>query len=246
MDLEELVVHFQPVLELRTGYARYVEALVRWSTKTRGLLAPKDFIPSAERSDLIVSIGDWVMRSACRQLLSWHEQGFSQLGLSVNLSPAQFLRADLVSSVKGILEDTAIAPWSLQLEIDERAVRHMTDSAITLLDDVNRLGISFALDNFGAGETCLDFLTRLSFRTIKLDRRVTRHVCEDGELQSLVDAVVNLAHNLGLKVVASGVESEAEGALLKAKGCDMVQGYAYCPPMPAERLSERLASMVPA
>ena len=231
----EFRVHYQPIVVLRTGRIAGFEALVRWDHPERGMIAPADFIPVAEETGLILPLGLWVLHDACRQLRAW--QGGSAehaaLMMSVNLSSKQLVQPDLVEQIEQILQETGLAPESLKLEITESVIMEHPPSAVEVLRRLKDLGIRLSLDDFGTGYSSLSYLHRFPIDTLKVDRSfVNRLDVEDGD-PVIVQTIVALAHNLGMQVVAEGVETEGQAERLKAMGCQFGQGYYFSPPLDA-------------
>ncbi len=233
---EELVLYYQPKVDLGTGRVTVLEALVRWRHPTRGLVPPGDFIPLAEESGLIVPLGRWALRVACRQVVAWTTAYPGQPGprLAVNLSAREFRDPDLVASVAATLAATGLAPDRLILEVTETAAMEQVEAAIQTLTALRVLGTRLALDDFGTGHASLAYLQRLPLDTLKLDRAF---FADTPQNRAIVGAVTTLAHGLGLDVTAEGLETAGQVAWARAAGCERGQGYYFSRPLPADELA---------
>lgn len=236
----EFMLHYQPKIEVLTGRIVGAEALLRWHTADGENISPADFIPLAEEVGLIVPIGEWVLREACRMNRSWQNAGYRPIPVAVNISAIQLERADLVEKVIGILEDTSLTPHYLELEITESALMSDVDQSISTLERLRRVGVRSAIDDFGTGYSSLAHLKRFAVDTLKIDRSFICNITRDRGNISIVQAIISLAHTLGLTVVAEGVETPEEYRLLSARGCDQIQGFYSGRPMPSEALAEKL------
>ena len=216
-----------------------VEALIRWRHPERGMIPPDRFIPVAEDNGLILAIGDWALREACKQLAQWKRDGIGPRRVAVNLSARQLRAADLVEQVAGILAHYQLEEGELELEITESAAMSNPAQALTQLEALRELGVTLAIDDFGTGYSSLAYLKRLPVQVLKLDRAFVRDIETDENDAAISTATLALAHNLGLKVVAEGIETEGQSRFLRAHGCDLLQGYLYGRPEPAATLSAR-------
>ncbi|HEX8976681.1 MAG TPA: EAL domain-containing protein [Solirubrobacteraceae bacterium] len=241
LERDEFVLHFQPVVSVADGSLAAVEALVRWEHPTRGLLAPQEFVPVAEESDLIVSIGTWVIEEACAQIRRWHEAHAAGLGVpvSVNVSARQ-LSPTLVEVVASALEDTGIPPSQLALEITESLLIEHTDSSQEVLAALKALGVSIVLDDFGTGYSSLGYLNRFPLGQLKLDRTFIAQLAHDRRSAKIVAATIDMARALGMTVVAEGVETDEQLAVLRRLGCDYAQGFLFAEPEPPEAIFSRI------
>jgi EAL domain-containing protein (putative c-di-GMP-specific phosphodiesterase class I) len=209
------------------------EALLRWQHPERGLVSPADFIPVAEETGLIVPLGLWVLREACRQMADWHDR-FPQPAppfVSVNLSTRQLLQANLVAEVAQALRDTGLDPASLKLEITETAIMQDPESAAAMLVQLRDLGVRVGLDDFGTGYSSLNYLRRFALSTLKIDRSFISQMDASAESAEIVQTIVSLAHNLAMDVVAEGIEKAEQRARLQALACEYGQGYYFSRPL---------------
>jgi EAL domain-containing protein (putative c-di-GMP-specific phosphodiesterase class I) len=228
----EMRVFYQPVNELQTGCAVAHEALLRWQHPTRGLIAPTEFIQLAEDTGLILNIGEWVLREACR----WANFIGTDRGLqvSVNLSPRQFMDPKLVDLVASVLKDSGLPPRLLELEITESTAMQHTDVTLSTLGKLKQLGVSIAIDDFGTGYSSLSYLKRFPVDKLKIDKSFVAELAHGNDQKAIVAAIIGLAHTLGLRVCAEGVETEAQLEFLQNCGCDFIQGYLCGRPVDAD------------
>ncbi len=236
LDRSELLLHYQPLVNLCTGRVVGVESLMRWRHPRRGLVLPDDFVPLAEETGLIVPFGAWALGEACRQGMAWQLAGFAPLRVSVNVSARQ-LSANLVKTVKSALTDSGLKPSCLLLEITESILVQNPEAAISTLRELNALGVALAIDDFGVGYSSLSQLKRFPFDMLKIDQSFVRDIPDDSNDAAIVTAIIAMAHALGVSVVAEGVETTAQRALLKERGCDAIQGRLVCPPLTAAELA---------
>jgi diguanylate cyclase (GGDEF)-like protein/PAS domain S-box-containing protein len=243
LEREELKIYYQPKVLVETGKIVALETLVRWEHPERGLLLPADFVPLAEETRLIVPIGWWVLEEACRQVKEWQKLYPSDppLAINVNLSARQFYDPDLVERVARVLEETALDPSSLVLEITEGTAMEEALSTTTL-GALKGLGVKLAIDDFGTGYSSLSYLKHFPVDAIKIDRSIVEGLGHDRGDSAIVSATITLAHALGLEVIAEGVETDVEAAELLALGCDVGQGYYWWTPQPAGETAELLGA----
>jgi len=242
----EIHLEYQPQVELIGGRVAGLEALARWRTPEGVLIPPSKFIPIAEASGDILMLGNWVLEAACRQAMLWKNLGVPLTPLTVNVAPRQFLQDDMVATVRTILERTGFDPELLQLELTETAL--MTDSPGVLqrMDDLADIGVGFSLDDFGTGYSSLSYLSQFPIRTIKIDKSFVAGIPQDARQAAIVNAVIAMSHELGIKVVAEGVEAARQGEFLREAGCDLAQGFYYSHPLPADACTDILrAGTVP-
>lgn len=239
----EFVLHYQPQLDMKTREIIGVEALIRWQHPVRGFMAPGEFIPVVEDSGLIVPIGEWVLRTACRQIKEWEAAGFPPLRMAVNLSARQFRQPNLFEMVRDVLKETQIEPQLLELEITEGLLMENVDEAIEVLKRLRELGVSVSLDDFGTGYSSLNYLHRFPIHALKIDRAFVRGIDdrEDGNGE-LAATIINLAKSLHLSVIAEGVETEQQYAFLETRDCDLAQGFLFSRPIPPGEIVALLES----
>jgi diguanylate cyclase (GGDEF)-like protein/PAS domain S-box-containing protein len=231
---DELVLHYQPVLEAKTGRISGMEALVRWQHPETGLLEPGKFIGIAEETGLIVPIGEWVLATACTQQRNWLEQGLPPVRVAVNLSPRQFMHRHLIDDVMKVLAETKCDTRYLELEITEGTVMHNAQHAVSLLARLKEMGIRIAIDDFGTGYSSLAYLKRFPIDSLKIDRSFVCDVPRDAGDTAITQAIIAMAHNLGLKTIAEGVETAEQLDFLRDHGCDELQGYYFSKPLSAQ------------
>ncbi|MEM5433725.1 putative bifunctional diguanylate cyclase/phosphodiesterase [Paraburkholderia diazotrophica] len=229
----ELVLHYQPKLAAPRGPVIGVEALVRWMHPVHGLLMPDQFISLAEKGGQIIPIGEWVLDEACRQLRAWHDAGYRDWTMAVNLSPMQFCHSDLIAMVRATLQRHALAPASLTLEITESVAMRDFEASLRILQQLRDMGVRISIDDFGTGYSSLLYLKRLPANELKIDRGFVRDLLHDPEDEAIVSAIVALGQKLHLTIVAEGVETTAQQEFLTGVGCDSLQGFLLGRPMPA-------------
>ncbi len=234
LERDEFLLHYQPRVTLETGDVVGVEALVRWRVPGRGLVSPARFIPVAEETGLILPIGEWVLRTACAQAVSWQQLGWRPVKVSVNISPRQFREEGLADLVARVLAETRLEARWLELELTESLVMHEPERFASMLHDLKGLGVEIAVDDFGTGYSSLNHLKRFPVDWLKIDQSFVRDLTTDRDDASIVQAIISLGHELGLGVVAEGVETRQQLDFLRDHGCDQVQGYYLGMPVPAE------------
>lgn len=234
IENEELVLYYQPQLDVHTRQLVGAEALVRWQHPNLGLLAPSEFIPMAEESGLILPLGDWCLRTACEQAAQWHNSAIPGLRVAVNVAPQQFQQPDFVQTVARIVAETGIEPSLLELEITETSIMQNAAVIVTRLAALKQTGVRIAIDDFGVGYSSLVYLKRLPIDMLKIDRTFVAEATSDPDDASLVMAIITLAHNLRLKVMAEGVETEDQLRFLRLLRCDEAQGYLFSKALPAD------------
>jgi diguanylate cyclase (GGDEF)-like protein/PAS domain S-box-containing protein len=234
LEREEFELHYQPQVDLQSGEIVGVEALIRWRHPELGMVSPARFIGLAEETGLIVPIGAWVIRSACMQAKAWQVDGVGHLRMSVNLSARQFSHNDLVESIAQALNETQLEPQYLEIELTESLVMADVDRAIGVLRELNALGVQLSIDDFGTGYSSLSYLKRFPIDVLKIDRSFVNDITTDPDDAAIVSTIISLAHSLRLKVIAEGVETEAQLAYLRQHDCDQMQGYFFSAPVSAE------------
>ncbi|ADP97453.1 EAL domain-containing protein [Marinobacter adhaerens] len=236
----EFSVHYQPRIDVDTGAPVGAEALLRWHHPDKGMISPARFIPIAEETGLIESIGEWVLRAACEQNRLWRESDLKPGRIGVNLSARQFRHADLALRVVQLLKESGLDPEHLELEITESMLMEDVDAAITTMTCLKDYGVSIALDDFGTGYSCLSYLKRFPIDTLKIDQSFVREITSDPASAAIADAIIAMAQRLGLDVIAEGVETPEQCRLLRESGCRLMQGYLFARPVPAEDLTKLL------
>ncbi len=243
IEKEEFVLYYQPKVSLATGEVESVEALVRWKHPEKGILPPHYFIPRAEETGLIIPLGRWIMDRACREAVIWHQAGFPRLRVAVNLSALQFINQDLVREILTALERSGLSPECLELEITESLLMQDPDAAMRTLSGIREKGVHVAIDDFGTGYSSFSYLKKFPLDRLKIDRSFITDICDNPNDAAIVRTIITLGHNLNLKVIAEGVESQAQLEMLKTMECDAYQGFYNSRPLPPGELAERLKEM---
>lgn len=234
----QFLLHFQPQLDLKTQRLTGVEALIRWQHPERGLVSPAVFIPAAEELGLIVQIGDWVIDEACRSLARWRQRGLTELCVAINLSAHQFAHTNLVQTVRDAIVRHGVPPERIELEITEGVAMHDADEVLTRLHELKAIGVQISIDDFGTGYSSLAYLMRFPVDKLKIDQSFVRDMGNSSEADSIVRAIVALAHGLSLAVIAEGVETDAQLDRLKHIGCNEIQGYLLSRPLSFDDVSQ--------
>jgi diguanylate cyclase (GGDEF)-like protein/PAS domain S-box-containing protein len=237
---DELHLHYQPQVSLLDGRVIGVEALLRWHHPELGPVSPAEFIPLAEESGMIIPVGEWVLRTATRQMKAWLDSGLSPMMVAVNLSAIQFRQPALPELVTRILEETGLAAEHLELELTEAVAMDDPQSAVEMMEKLYGLGIRMSIDDFGTGYSSLSYLKRFKVYKLKIDQSFVRDLTDDPEDKAIVTAIINLASSLGMHTIAEGVETAGQLAYLRLQGCDEVQGYYFSKPLPAQELEAYL------
>ena len=236
----QMQLHYQPQAQLQDLQIVGAEALLRWNHPELGPISPVEFIPIAEESGLIVELGQWVLQTACRQAAAWHQAGLGPVRIAVNLSARQARDPNLLQLVTRTLHETALPAHLLELEITESMLMENVDANITLLEQLHRQGIQLSIDDFGTGYSSMSYLKRFPIDQLKIDRHFVRDIPGNGDDEAISNAIISMAHSLGMSVVAEGVESAAQQQFMRAAGCDIMQGYYFARPMPACQLTALL------
>jgi diguanylate cyclase (GGDEF)-like protein/PAS domain S-box-containing protein len=240
MQLNQLILHYQPQVNLATGRVVGVEALVRWNDPERGLIEPLAFIPIAEESRLILPIGEWVLHNACMQARQWRDRGLAPLRVAVNLSARQFQQYDLADLVRRTIVDARIDPSVLELEITETTAMQNAELSVEVLRSLCEIGVAISIDDFGTGYSSLNYLKRFPINAVKVDRAFVGGVATNESDDAIVSAVIAIARTLRLRVVAEGVETEDQFAFLQRRQCDEAQGFYFSPPLIAGEITSAL------
>lgn len=241
---EEFVLHYQPKVDLETGKIVGMEALLRWQSPERGLVAPGEFIPLLEETGLILAVGEWVLRAACKQACMWQANGLQDIHVAVNLSSLQFKQPDFAGLVLDILKENDLDPGlgTIELELTESLLMNNAEGAVDTLIKLRQAGIHFSIDDFGTGYSSLSYLKRFPISSLKIDQSFVRDLSTNNEDAAIVAAIIALGHSLGLKVIAEGVETVAQLAQLRKKGCNEMQGFLFSRPVPAADMTQLLQS----
>lgn len=242
LDQQEFEIYFQPIVRTDTGQLAFAEALLRWNSPSLGMVMPDRFIPLAEETGLITPIGEWVLKQSCLAAMRWKKQTGARIGIAVNVSPRQFRDPQFVNTVMQALEQSGLEPEQLELEITERLILDNTIETADILRELDRSGIRLSVDDFGTGYSALSYLKSYPFDTLKIDKSFIQDVMKEQDDASLVRAIITMAHSLGLRVIAEGVEEEAQTHFLEKEGCDFAQGYFYSRPMPEPQFEAWLAN----
>jgi EAL domain-containing protein (putative c-di-GMP-specific phosphodiesterase class I) len=236
IDKEQFVLHYQPQIALRTGRVTGAEALLRWQRPGHGLVGPSEFLSRAEENGLIVPINEWALREACREAKSWQQRGHPPTRISVNLSSIQFFKQNVPLMVAKILAETGLEPWLLDLELTESIVMHNAEAVSKDLQQLRELGVGISIDDFGTRYSTLSYVKHFPVDRLKIDQCFVRDIATNPSDAAIVRAIVSLGHSLDLEIVAEGVETLQQTTLLRAEGCDEVQGFYFGGPMVAEDL----------
>ena len=241
---EEFVLYYQPKVNLESGKIVGMEALLRWQSPERGLVSPGTFIPLLEETGLILAVGEWVLRAACRQTSVWQAAGLQDIHIAVNLSTLQFRQPDFAGVILGILKESGLdlSLGAIELELTESLLMSNAEGAIETLATLHQEGIHFSIDDFGTGYSSLSYLKRFPISSLKIDQSFVRDLSSDDEDEAIVAAIIALGHSLGLKVIAEGVETTAQLAQLRKKDCDEMQGFLFSRPVPAADMTQLLQS----
>jgi len=246
LPMNQLEVHYQPKSDIATGRISSVEALLRWRHPTRGLVGPSEFIPLAEESGLILSIGEWVLREACRQASDWRRAGLPFIRIAVNVSPVQFRQSNFLQAVHAALLDFDLEPQYLEIELTETTVMDNAEDSVAILEQLSRMGVVVSIDDFGTGYSSMSYLRRFPIDKLKIDRSFISELTTNPADASIVRAIISLAHSLRLKVVAEGVESADQLEMLRQLGCDQYQGFYRSAAVPADEIESSVRSSIEA
>jgi EAL domain-containing protein (putative c-di-GMP-specific phosphodiesterase class I) len=240
MKRKELMLYYQPRVNITTGKITGMEALLRWNHSEMGVISPAVFIPIAEKSGLIISIGEWALRQACIQNKAWQDAGYQPITIAVNLSPGQFRQPKLVGILTDILTETQLKPEFLELEITETTAIADINFTTVALQNLAEMGLFLSIDDFGTGYSSLNRLKVLPFHNLKIDQSFIRELTTDPKVAHIIQAIVTLGQSLGLRLIAEGVEHPAELEFLRSINCDEVQGYLLYRPLSVEQATEAL------
>jgi EAL domain-containing protein (putative c-di-GMP-specific phosphodiesterase class I) len=240
LDKKELSLVYQPQMDIATGRIIGLEALLRWQHPDLGLVLPDKFIRIAENSGLIVPIGEWVLRTACRQARKWLDEGLPAVSVAVNVSAVQFRQEDFCELIRRVLDETSLAPQYLELEITESLLLSNADVMFSVFHELKAMGLKLAIDDFGTGYSSLSYLKKFPVSKLKIDRSFVRDVAVNADDAAIATAIISMAKSLKLKVIAEGVENEAQMSFLRTQHCDEIQGYYFSRPLSPEQAADKL------
>jgi diguanylate cyclase (GGDEF)-like protein len=236
LERKEFLLYYQPQFDILTEQIIGVEALVRWKHRELGMVSPAEFIPLAEETGLIIQIDEWVMHTACEQMMRWKEDGLPDITMSVNLSGQHFIRENLLETVSGIIKETGLAPRFLELELTESVVMKNAKETVSTLRSLKDMGLHIAIDDFGTGYSSLSYLKRFPLDTLKIDRSFVQEITTDSDSAAITKAIIAMGHSLKLRVLAEGVETEEQLTFLRDNGCHALQGFLFSKPIPYDEL----------
>ena len=237
LEREEFVLHYQPKMNLETGAIIGAEALIRWIHPDRGLVSPAQFIPIAEDSGLIVPIGRWVLREACKQARAWMDAGLPPIPMAVNISSIEFRNPNFLASVRTILKETRWDPHHLEIEMTESLLMQNSDSSASVLQALKTMGVQLALDDFGTGYSSLSYLKRFPIDVLKVDQSFVRDISTNSSDAAIIEAIISMGKSLKQRVIAEGIETQEQLTFLRGHHCDEGQGYYFSPPVVAEQFA---------
>jgi EAL domain-containing protein (putative c-di-GMP-specific phosphodiesterase class I) len=240
---DELVVHYQPKVDIQSLRVVGMEALVRWNHTQLGMISPNQFIPLAEETGLIIPIGQWVLETACAQNKRWQALGFAPVRMGVNLSPVQFRQPDLLEVVQRTLRDTDVDPRWLELELTEGMLMHEVTATLDCLRGLKELGVHLSIDDFGTGYSSLSYLKQFPIDTLKIDQSFVRDVTSNADDAAIVTSIILMGHGLKLNIIAEGVETDSQLEFLRVLRCNEIQGYLISPPVPADEAGRLLPTL---
>lgn len=238
-------LHYQPVIDINNNRLKGVEALLRWTHPERGFVSPAEFVPVAEESGLIIELGDWVLKQACKQQVLWRESGMGDIVVAVNLSSIQFQNAELVNTIKQTVLDTGLSPGMLELEITESGIMDKGSTVVELLNELNEFGLKLAIDDFGTGYSSLAYLKHFPVHYLKIDRDFVIDLPHNKDDAAIAKTIISMGQTMKMKVVAEGVETEEQLQFLRSENCDFIQGYYISKPLPATDFAEWFTQTYP-
>jgi len=242
LERQEFRLYYQPQIDMQSGSVNGVEALIRWQHPDLGLVSPLEFIPLLEETGLILPVGEWVIRTACRQTREWLDAGFPPLTMAVNLSARQFRQANLVEMIEQILHEFNIPPALLELELTESVVMDNIEETVETLQKLKRLGLKIAIDDFGTGVSSLGYLKHFPVDTLKISHDFVLNLPTDSVDASIASAVISLARNMQLSSVAEGVENQGQMDFLRSQDCERIQGFLFSRPIPPDQMTTLLTN----
>jgi diguanylate cyclase (GGDEF)-like protein len=233
---KELLLHYQPIVDLESGNLTGVEALVRWHHPKFGMLLPEKFIPLAKETGLIVDLSKWVLKQACKQVRMWHEAGFKSLSMTINISAIEFDQAKLIGHIEGVLAETGMPPELLELDIAESVLMQDAEMSVKILQSLKEIGVRIAIDDFGIGYSSMSYLKHFPIDILKIDRSLTHDIIFDSNSSEIILAIIGLARSLNYSVLAEGIETKEQFDFLYSLKCNRAQGYLFSKPIPAEEI----------
>ncbi|BDI15062.1 hypothetical protein ANSO36C_08640 [Nostoc cf. commune SO-36] len=239
-NFQEFEIYYQPIVDIASGKIVAAESLLRWQSPELGMIYPTEFIPLAESTGLIVPIGKWVLKKVCKQIKSWRDAGIYSLLVAVNLSVIEFNQPDFIHKIVNFITANDLEPNYLEIELTESMIMQDVNSAIATMIKLQSLGIKIAIDDFGTGYSSLIYLKNLPINTLKIDRYFIHNVANDPQKSAITKALIQMAHNLNLDVIAEGVETEAELAFLRQYNCNSMQGFLFSRPLPSAEFEKFL------
>ena len=245
LDRNELFLVYQPQMDMGTGKIVGLEALLRWQHPELGLVPPDRFIRIAENSGLIMPIGEWVLRTACSQTRKWQDEGYAAVSVAVNVSAVQFRQEDFCNLIRRVLHETGIAPQYLELELTESLLLVNADVTVSVLQELKAMGLTLAIDDFGTGYSSFSYLRQFRVSKLKIDRSFVRDVAVNADDAAITSGIISMAKSLNLKVIAEGVENEAQMSFLRAHECDEIQGYYFSKPLTVDKVAGMLRCNYP-
>jgi EAL domain-containing protein (putative c-di-GMP-specific phosphodiesterase class I) len=240
IEREEFQLHYQPQVDIRTGEIIGLEALLRWEHHERGMISPVEFIPIAEAKGLIVPLGEWVLKTVCQNTKKWQDMGYYFRRVAANISAQQLAQPNFGSNLLEIIMETGLSPQYLELELTESMVVQNIEQATNVFQQIKNMGVQIGIDDFGTGYSSLSYLNNFDFDTLKIDRSFVHNLDKQPKKQAMLQLMISLGHTLSLKVLAEGVETEAELSILKELHCDEFQGYLFSRPLPASEIEALL------
>jgi EAL domain-containing protein (putative c-di-GMP-specific phosphodiesterase class I) len=245
LEKKELFLVYQPQMEIATGRITGLEALLRWQHPELGLVPPDKFIRIAENSGLIMPIGEWVLRTACSQARKWQDEGLLAVPVAVNVSAVQFRQAGFCELIRRVLNETGLGPQYLELELTESLLLSNADVMFSVLQDLKAMGLTLAIDDFGTGYSSFNYLRQFGVSKLKIDRSFIRDIAVNLDDAAITTAIISMAKSLHLKVIAEGVEDEAQMSFLRAHQCDEIQGYYFSKPLAVDKVADKLRGDYP-
>ncbi|MBY0419271.1 MAG: EAL domain-containing protein, partial [Pararheinheimera sp.] len=228
---KQLFIQYQPQLDLHTGRIVGAEALLRWRHPAEGLISPAEFIPASEANGMIIPISNWLIREVCQQAMLWRKQGMAPFVVAVNCSAVQFRQGDLVAEVRQALEESGLPAHLLELELTESMLLQDSERVMLIIAQLKALGVKLSIDDFGTGYSNMAYLKRFAVDKLKIDQSFVKGIARNPDDEAIVQSIITLAHSFNLKAIAEGVEDTATADVLRARGCDEVQGYCYAKPL---------------